>query len=176
MRIPARDVNAADFAPFGRVHHMAGHGAEADRDGGLVLTQGPGWQDAYTKAPLISTNGSLGMTFGGGSPFVTHQMERHLHTEEALFTAGAAVVLAVAEAGDATFPRAEDVRAFVINPGTAVVLHPGTWHDACRGVDGPTNYYWMASCGGDGGPTWTDVAGGPVHAELQESSQGTQRG
>lgn len=174
MRITAHEVRAEDFAPFGTVHHMDKYGAAGD--GGLVFSQGPDWQDAYTAVPLISTNGSLGMTFGSGRPFATHQMERHLKTEEALFTAGAAVVLAVAEPSDSAFPRAEDVRAFVIRPGTAVVLHKGTWHDACRGVDGPTHYYWMASVGGDGGPTWTEVEGGPVYAELHESTQGTHHG
>ena len=122
--------------------------------------------DAYTAKPLISSNGSLGLTRAQAAPFSTRQMERHVLTEEALFTADAPLVLAVAAPGSAGAPNAADIRAFLINPGTAVVLHKGTWHDACRGAHGETHYYWMATCGLEGS-TWTDVDGGPVRVELE---------
>lgn len=168
MRVLATPVRAEDFAPFGRVHAMAA----AEPGAGLVVSAGDGWSDVYTAAPLIGSNGSLGMTVGAGTPFITSRMERHLHTEEALFTAGSPVVLAVAAPTQSSYPSAADVRAFVVKPGTAVVLHPGTWHDACHGVDGEASYYWMATVGGDGGPSWTDVDGGPVHVALAPAGAG----
>lgn len=176
MKLQALPVTAEDFAPFGRVHAMVPALQPEDPAARLVVSSGDGWSDVYTANPLISTNGSLGMTLGSGAPFSTRRMERHLGTEEALFTAGSPVVLAVAAPTDAGQPNAADVRAFVINPGTAVVLHQGTWHDACHGVDGDAYYYWMATCGGDGGSTWTDVADGPVHVEVGVSAAGGNRG
>ncbi|WP_269991742.1 ureidoglycolate lyase [Arthrobacter sp. B2a2-09] len=172
----ATEVRAEDFAPFGRVHAMAPAIQPEDPAARLVVSAGDGWSDAYTANPLISTNGSLGMTLGAGLPFATSQMERHLATEEALFTAGSAVVLAVAPPNEGRYPEAHAVRAFIIKPGTAVVLHQGTWHDACHGLDGEAHYYWMATCGGDGGPTWTDVSGGPVHISVDASNTGAENG
>lgn len=160
MRISASSVRDADFSAFGTVYSMATpthSGSEAK----LVRSQGLGWTDAYTAAPLISSNGSLGFTLGEGGPFSTVKMERHLDTQEALFCAARPIVLAVAAPTDEARPKAENIRAFIIEPGTVVVMHKGTWHDACRGIDEPTHYYWMATCGG--GSIWVDVEGGPVH-------------
>jgi ureidoglycolate lyase len=169
-------VRAEDFAPFGRVHAMAPAVQPEDPAARLVVSSGDGWSDVHTANPLIDSNGSLGLTLGSAAPFSTLRMERHLSTEEALFTAGSPVVLAVAAPTDAAHPRAADVRAFVVSPGTAVVLHKGTWHDACHGVARETYYYWMATCGGDSGSTWTEVEDGPVLVEVGTPEAGTSRG
>jgi ureidoglycolate lyase len=160
--IHALDVRMADFSLYGRVYAMTGAEPAADPATEVIRSAGPGWTDAYTAAPLLGSNGSLGLTRGGPAPFTSTQMERHLLTEEALFCAADPIVLAVAAPTDGTQPRAEDVRAFVITPGTVVVLNKGTWHDACRGIGKDAYYYWMATCGlGDGSP-WVEVAGGHV--------------
>ena len=169
MKVLARDVLTQDFSAFGKVHAFGLQETAPAADGSLVVTLGDGWTDAYTANPIISTNGSLGFTRGPAAPFDTRQMERHLLTEEALFPAAAPLVLAVAPPTGTAAPNAADIRAFVINPGTAVVLHKGTWHDACRGADGETFYYWMATCGLEG-PTWTDVDGGPVRVEVETAA------
>lgn len=158
MNLTACALTPEAFAPFGRVLNLMAGG-----DDGLVRTDGPGWQDCYTKTPLIGTNGSLGLTRSGGTPFDLRQMERHTNTEEALFCLDAPIVLAVAPAGDRQQPESADVRAFIIPKGVAVVLDAGTWHDACRGLDRPVAYYWMATVGT--GTEWRDVAGGPLTVE-----------
>lgn len=160
--VHAVNVREADFSAYGRVYAMTGSGNAGDPVTGIIRSEGPGWTDAYTAAPLLGSNGSLGLTKGGPAPFTTTQMERHLLTEEALFCAADPIVLAVAASTDGAQPRAEDIRAFVITPGTVVVLNKGTWHDACRGIGKDAYYYWMATCGlGDGSP-WVEVAGGSV--------------
>ncbi|MDW6023243.1 ureidoglycolate lyase [Mesorhizobium sp. BAC0120] len=155
--IRVEPISATAFAPFGRVFAMAGSDMP---DVGIVRTDGPGWSDAYTHDPLLSTNASLGMTRSGGTPFEVKQMERHPNTEEALFCAEAPIVLVVASAGSEVRPDADALRAFSIPPGTVAVMKPGTWHDACRGLYGPTTYYWMATVGT--GTEWQDVTGGPI--------------
>ncbi|GAA1321819.1 ureidoglycolate lyase [Leucobacter albus] len=155
--VTAEPVTAESFAPFGRVLPMSNGPHEA-----LVLTAGDGWDDAYTRSPITREVPSLGMTSAPAAPYASTFMERHVNIEEALLPAGHPIVLAVASTGEGEAPRAEDVRAFVIEPGTAVVLHPGVWHDACRGLGEPTSYYWLASCVDAGSSPWTPIVGGPV--------------
>ncbi len=146
------------FAPFGKVIRLGQ--ADGSQGTDAVHTEGPGWSDAYTHDPLLATNASLGMTRTGGTPFDVRQMERHPNTQEALFCAEGPIVLAVAPAGPEAKPDARTVRAFSIPPGTVAVMKPGTWHDACRGLHGPTTYYWMATV--RTGTEWQEVVGGPV--------------
>lgn len=50
-----------------------------------------------TKTPLIDTPGQLGYTIGMDAPYVVKAMEKHDHTQEALFCAADPVVLCVAK-------------------------------------------------------------------------------
>lgn len=165
--VAALPVGADSFAPFGRVLVLAapddaGAGARAD----TVLTEGAGWTDAHTRETVIRETPSLGMTSAPGPPFMSSVMERHENVEEALLPAASALVLAVAPPTEGDAPSARDVRAFIIPQGTVVVLDPGVWHDACRGVDGPTSYYWLASCAESGSSPWTPIEGGPVDVRV----------
>lgn len=176
MEVTAEVLREAAFEPFGRLFRLGGRASADEPQGCIVRSEGPGWSDAYTAAPLLSTNGSLGMTRGGPSPFVTWQMERHLHTEEALFCAADPIVLAVAAPSDADHPSADSIRAFIIEPGMVVVLHKGTWHDACHGLDKETCYYWMATCRTGASSTtaaspWVEVKGGPVQISVRRLAE-----
>lgn len=159
--IVARPVTAENFARFGTVYNLAD-----DRDAGVVWTAGDGWTDGFTGKPLIDGAGHLGMTRGGAAPWDCTAMERHPRTEEAIFCAARPVVLAVAPAGETDAPHRDDIEAFVIAPGQAVVMRRGVWHDACRGVSEPAPYYWMAMCGLGESP-WVPVAGGPRRVALE---------
>jgi len=160
----ARPVTAENFSRFGTTYNLTD-----DLDPKAIWTAGDGWRDGFTAAPLIEGSGHLGITRGGGGPWLCAAMERHLGTEEALFCASQSIVLAVAPASDAEAPHRDDLEAFVIAPGQVVVMHRGVWHDACRGVSGPAPYYWMAICGFGESP-WVPVAGGPrlIKAANQE--------
>lgn len=154
--IVARPLTAEGFAPFGRVHDLTGHVAPD-----VNIMAGDGWSDSYTLRPLIDGLGHLGMTQGPAAPWTCRQMERHPLTEEAVFCATAPIVLAVAPPGTASAPHAGTLAAFIIPPGMVAVMNRGVWHDACRGLHGPTPYYWMAVCGLGQDP-WVSVDGGPV--------------
>lgn len=165
MNVMVQDLSPETFAPFGRVHDLGGR--DGDPGATLVQTDGPGWSDRYTATPLISTNGSLGLTRAGAAPFEVVRMERHPNTEEALFCLDGDMILVTAPAGPAERPAASDLRAFRVPVGQAVVLHPGTWHDACRGVDGPVAYYWVATVGT--GTDWRDLDPHPVTVSLDRA-------
>lgn len=153
--IVARPVTSENFAPFGTVYDLT-----TDIDPKAVWTAGDGWYDGFTRTPLIEGSGHLGVTRGGGTPWLCVTMERHPGTEEAIFCGAQPVILAVAPASDADAANRADIEAFVIAPGQVVVMRRGVWHDACRGVSGPAAYYWMAICGLGESP-WVPVAGGP---------------
>ncbi|MCX7304916.1 MAG: ureidoglycolate lyase [Hyphomicrobiales bacterium] len=167
--IPVEPIAAEVFAPFGRLFEMRQSASpDASKDVSVVRTDGPDWTDAYTHDPLVATNASLGMTHSGGTPFEVIQMERHPNTQEALFCAQGSIVLVVAPAGAGARPDASGVRAFSISPGTVAVMNPGVWHDACRGLHGPTSYYWMATV--RTGTEWQEVVGGPVSVAAETAT------
>lgn len=153
--IVARPVTPENFARFGAVYDLTN-----DTDPKAIWTAGDGWSDGFTQTPLIGGSGHLGMTRGGGAPWPCAAMERHPGTEEAIFCAAEPIILAVAPASDADAANRDDIEAFVVAPGQAVVMRRGVWHDACRGVSGPAPYYWMAVCGLGASP-WIPVTGGP---------------
>ena len=136
----------------------------------FVDTKGDGWSDRYTRSPLIASPGSLGMTVGTGLPSLVRTMERHEGTEEAILPAGQPLVLAVAAASRDTRPNAAAVSVFLIPPTSVVVLHPGSWHDACHGVSDPSPYYWYAATQNDRSSGWCPLDGGQVLIEAPASA------
>lgn len=157
----ARVPNADNFSSYGRVISL-----DDPERADVITTRAKDWSDAYTREPLVAQNPHLGRTLAPSAPFLSSSMERHEHVEEALIPAGAPIVLAVAIHSGADAPEANNVEAFLINPGTAVVLNKGIWHDACRGAVGPTAYYWLSSCSDAGSSSWTPILGGPVDVQV----------
>lgn len=162
--IVAKPVTPENFARYGTVYNLRGNA-----DPSVVWTQGQGWTDGFTRAPLIDGSGHLGLTSGGPAPWKCIEMERHHKTEEAIFCAAEPVVLAVAPASDADAPHRADIEAFVISPGQVVVMKRGVWHDACRGAAGPATYFWMAMCGLEPN-VWLPVQAGPLRISVGPDS------
>lgn len=154
--IRPRRLADVDFSVFGTHTRLAPGGGE------VVRAAGDGWDDVSTPRPVLRAPAHLGMTTGAPLPRVVRRMERHLCTEEALLCLDGPMVLPVAPGGDAPAPSAVDVTAVLIEPGDLVVLAPGTWHDACHGLDGPVRYYWLATTILGDEPVWVDIAGGGV--------------
>ncbi|MEN8039967.1 MAG: ureidoglycolate lyase [Actinomycetota bacterium] len=153
----------ADVSPYGRYVNLATGGP------GVVDTAGPGFSDRYTSDALIGSGGHLGLTAGPELPSSVHQMERHLHTSEAVFCSGDPVILPVAAPTEAR-PRTVDVEALLISRGECVILDPGVWHAPCVGVDGPAVYYWFAAVDEALQDDWIELDNGPVAIELAEES------
>lgn len=155
MKIIAQPVSSIDFSEYGKYYNMSSHPYN------VVLSEGDGWKDSMTNEPLIDTEGSLGLTVGSPLPSKTYKMERHLHTKEALFCTSEPIVLAIANSKDSERPRAEDIKAIIINPGDVVVLNEGIWHDACHGIESVVPYYWFAQVL-DSPTEWVEIENGPV--------------
>lgn len=159
----AQEISDVHFEDYGVLYELSG----APGGTGAVNTgSGDGWQDANTAMPVIDTPGSLGYTSGTGAPFAAREMERHQHTQEALFCAQEPIVFLVAPESDLPAPKAEHAVAVILRPGQVAVLRRGVWHSSAHGLCGPACYYYLALCC-DGEPTeWKEITGGPVAVEI----------
>lgn len=152
MKIKAQAITGTDFAPYGRYYNLL------TEEKKVLHSIGDGFEDHMTAEKLIDTEGHLGYTIGDCAPYRVSSMEKHSHTEEALFCAGEPVLLAVAVSQGELPPRAEDIRAFILNPGDVAVLRREVWHDACHGIHKKTGYYYLASRGA-APAEWIEVSG-----------------
>lgn len=161
-RIPV-SIEKMDFRPFGCFYNLK----EIGGTGTVNRSEGPDYKDGYTQTPVIDRPGSLGMTISKPLPFIAEEMERHLHTQEALFCAGEPIVFLVAPASEEAErlekgPNAEDTIAVLLKPGQVAVLNRGVWHSPAHGLCGETAYYWMAEAYDDEPTVWKKIEHGPV--------------
>lgn len=137
MKIKAVQATAENFKPYGRYFQIRQ---------GKGRTGTGGWEAWMTPEDLIDDVANFGITSVSGGDFAVDSMESHPRTQEALFPGNAPIVLAVAD----TDPKAkgakpEDIRAFILEPGTVAILNRGIWHDACRRAgEGECYYYFLA--------------------------------
>lgn len=150
-------LSSESFSPFGDFLRFSPRPT-------VRATEGYAWISSITPA-LSDMDGppSLGWSVAASLPAPSIKMERHQHTSEALFCAADPVCLFVADTGGDR-PSADDVRAFILEPGSVVVLRRGVWHDACRGLNRPTPYYWIANADPQITDPWVDIEGGPLRA------------
>lgn len=159
----AVEISSINFQKYGILYDMKGEGF----GNGLVnRSSGDGWSDANTAIPVIDTTGTLGYTIGSGTPFTTTQMERHLHTQEALFCAADPIIFLVAEAteNDAP-PKAEQVTPVLLRSGQIAVLHRGVWHSSAHGISSDAQYFYLALAYQNEPTVWRDIIGGPISVE-----------
>lgn len=159
MKIKAVPVSSIDFSKYGTYYPMN------EKTSNVWHSQGEGWTDSRTNKPLIDTPGSLGFTLGSPAPCSVHTMERHLHTQEALFCLADPIVVALANSGDSEQPHVTDIEAVIISPGEVIVLNNGIWHDACHGLKQSAHYYWMAT-ESEESAEWVEITGGPITLTL----------
>lgn len=82
----------------------------------------------------------------GGNPQIA-EMEREPGTEIVIPVTGDLVQFVAGGTRDhagVERPDALKARAFVIRPGTALVMAPGVWHAAAFGLRGPASYFYVA--------------------------------
>ncbi len=160
--IRAVELDEIDFAPFGQVIRLNG------ASDAVTESSGHNWSGVFTKQPMLDEAGSLGYTVAAKAPCVTAKMERHHHTKEALFTNSEPVLLAVAPGNpDSVAPNLSEIRAIIIRHGDLVILHEGTWHDACHGLGVIASYYWHAVCDPTVIDPWVAIEGGAVRLTFE---------
>jgi ureidoglycolate hydrolase len=123
--IPISELTDEAFEPFGRIIR-APAATEPDRTG-------PGWQAWYGYATLDCPDPlAFGSVVTEARDVVIDVMERHVHTFELLYPHDHPLIQPLAPPGalddDAAQPDPDSVTAFVLRPGDAIAMHPGTWH------------------------------------------------
>lgn len=157
-------ITEGNFAAFGRYYDL--NGADGARR--------PGARAFVSREQISAEPLKIGATAVKGGPFVSSRMERHVLSEELLICGDGGMVLTVADSDPEREPLSGDVRAFIMNPGDAVVLNKGIWHDANHGLYGDTTYFFLipqrdfvAS-----EVRWTDVVPGAVPVEWKYAGSG----
>ena len=141
MTIKAKRVNKENFEKYGFYYNM-----KEDREN-VIYSKADSYKDYMTKKPLIDTLGHLGFTIGSKAPYTISSMEKHDHTQEAIFCLKAPIILCVATSSENTEPKSEDIEAFILKEEDVIVLERNTWHDACHGLSKKTEYCYLATAG-----------------------------
>ncbi len=155
MIIRAVEIKEFDFAEYGIYYNML-----EDRQN-VMHCQTDVFEDHMTCHPLIDTPAHLGFTIGQSAPYTIQSMEKHDHTEEALFSMSEPFIVCFAKSRGALPPQAEDVRAVILRQGDVIVLARNIWHDAGHGMGKAASYYYLASRG-MGPAEWVRIDGNPV--------------
>ncbi len=158
MTIKAMPVTEENFKRFGvYTKVIKGEGR----------TGAGGWRAWMTPDVAMDQVAHFGMTKVAGMPFEVDKMERHTKTKELLICGDKPMVLALADTDPmSSGAKAEDIAAFLIQPGEFVVIDKGIWHDACRSAQGDGCYYYFLSLETDEKAVFTDIIGEPVRVEL----------
>ncbi len=105
-----------------------------------------GWDCWFPLGTFSEGKAAVGVVTTRPTDGLITAMEREPKTEF-LLPISSAVIQSVALPGDlsdhAQQPDAATVRAFIIRPGQAIVMAPGTWHWAALPLEGETPYYFV---------------------------------
>ena len=92
---------------------------------------GPGWSCWYPIGEIASQDPlEIGVVETQPLARPVDAMERHTARSECVVAVAAPIIQVVAAATASDQPAVEEARAFLIEPGQAVVMFPGTWHAA----------------------------------------------
>ena len=151
-------ISKEAFAPYGEYYNLQ---EEQNIQKELFLKY-------KTKEYIVGKPLKFGITVcKNEKSFVVDSMERHLSSEEVQFAGSKPIILSVADSDPWGNPKEDDVASFLLNPGDAIVLKKGIWHDACHCVDGETMYFFLSYTNGEPSETtWLSVVPDPVSVDL----------
>lgn len=96
-------------------------------------------------------------------------MERHPDSE-ILWTVDVPLIQTIVRAGDLNDhteqPDAEEVEAFIIEPGQVIIMNPGTWHAPAIPTLGKALYFFIG-CDHPREPGWEDTPWIPFENEKE---------
>ena len=151
-------ISKEAFAPYGEYYNL--------KEGQNIQTEL--YLKYKTKEYIVGKPLKFGITVcKNEKSFVVDSMERHLSSEEVQFAGSKPIILSVADSDPCGNPKEDDVASFLLNPGDAIVLKKGIWHDACHSVDGETMYFFLSYTHGEPSETtWLSVVADPVSVDL----------
>ena len=128
--------------------------------------RGDGWKCWLTSDVCMDQPAHFGVTYVKTyPPYEVASMERHTKTKELMVCGEKPVVVALADSDPSGRAKADDIQAFILEPGEIMVINKAIWHDACRGFDGETHYYFL-SLETDEPAVFLPLDGGPVEVTV----------
>jgi ureidoglycolate lyase len=135
--VKAEELSVEGFAPYGQAVLVPRTPAPKT---------GEDWDCWFGLGSFGECNPVVGIVITRLTDGVVTTMERENKVEFLLPITGP-VIQAVAPPGDLSDhtqqPDAATVRAFIIRPGQAIIMAPGTWHWAALPLEGKTLYYFV---------------------------------
>lgn len=102
---------------------------------------GDGWECWMTEELCMDQPARLEMCHSEVfNSYVLTSMGKSKDSQKLFVCGNGCLVLAVAEKSEGN-PRADQVQAFLLEPGEIFVLHPGVWYDVGKGLNNPVDYY-----------------------------------
>jgi ureidoglycolate lyase len=136
--VTPQELTLEGFAPFGEAILIPKTASSSF---------GKAWECWFPLGDLGDQIGSVGMVITSPTDGLIESMERE-PTKEFLVPLRDPIVQAVAPPGDVEDPNEqpdpESVRAFIIRPGQAIIMSPGTWHWAAMPLSNePATYLFV---------------------------------
>lgn len=157
VKVTVQELTAEAFAPFGQVIFP--------NPTDVPQGSGEGWKTWISPTEVPADRPVIfGTVLTEYRPVRFDRMERHVDTWELLYPHGGSLIQAVAAPADLdnddAQPDPDQVQAFLIHPGQAIAMSPGTWHAPAFPVCGTTTYTFAALKRLDGQvPVWIPFPG-----------------
>jgi len=124
-------IRVVEAEPLTKDGFLAFGEAIMSLDGAPPSVTGPGWSCWYPIGRIASQDPlEIGVVETQPLSRLVAAMERHTVRSECVVAVAAPIIQVVATATASDQPVVEQARAFLIEPGQAVVMSPGTWHAA----------------------------------------------
>lgn len=154
-------ITEIDYSKFGTLYNLNKDGIDTKNTN---ISKGEGFYDKDTNRPLIDSLGSLGMTRGCGLPCQITEMERHLHTQEALFCTNEAIVFCIAPA-ELHQPIPSKIIPVILLPGQVFVIDRKVWHSSAHGLQHDVTYHWLALVYKNEPTEWMNILNDGIYLE-----------
>ncbi len=140
LRLVARPLDVAAFAPFGTVIEPEPTAVRRDHSAGLSSLRG-------AAAPYLSTTTVAPVTL----PLVTDVLERHAFSSQSFLPLDAASYLVVVAPDAGGRPDVGAALAFIVPGALGITYHAGVWHHPMAALGRPARFAILMWCDGTAG-------------------------
>ncbi|MFV0381641.1 MAG: hypothetical protein ACK5KR_05425 [Breznakia sp.] len=162
MKLIVKSIKDVDFKKFGSLYELGNDSKQ------VCKTIKDGWSDGYTRASVIDTPTSLGMTRTGKTPFYFDELERHFHSQEAIFCIDEPIVFVVAPPSFDEHPDMDQAIAVKLDLGMVAVIDRMVWHSAAHGYNKECYYYWLCQVVKNEPSEWKELQVGKIEVIKEE--------
>lgn len=106
---------------------------------------GDGWECWMTEQLCMDQPAQVSVCHSDSvQPYTVSAMMQCGDSQKLVICGCESMIIALAEDRECGRPLAEEIRAFILEPGEILRLRPGIWHDIGRGTHKPVDYYTLS--------------------------------